>query len=124
MKQLMATTAQHQQKTDSELQNIRNQMSQMQSMQSQMNQMSITINRLKSQVHGKLPSQPELNLKNINAMTLRSGKEVQGPELVVPKDKDKEKIENEFEKESSNGKNPVVLSDPFVEVKTHSPHFS
>ncbi|XP_071933965.1 uncharacterized protein [Coffea arabica] len=41
-------------------------------------------------------------------MTLRSGKEIQGCELTIPKDKDEEKIENKFEKEGSNGKNPVV----------------
>ncbi|XP_027096188.1 uncharacterized protein [Coffea arabica] len=52
-------------------------------------------------------------------MTLRSGKKVQGPEPVIPKDKDEEKIENEFEKEGSNGKNPVVLPNSIVEVKTH-----
>ena len=112
MKQLIATTAQHQQKTNSKLQNIRNQMSQMQSMQSQMNQMAITINRLESQVQGKLSSQPELNPKNVSAMTLRSDKEVQGPEPVIPKNKDEENIENEFEKEGSNDKNLAVLPDP------------
>nr|XP_027099143.1 uncharacterized protein LOC113718436 [Coffea arabica] len=57
----------------------------------------------------KLPSQPELNPKNVSAVTLRSGKEVQGPEPVIPKDKDEKKIENEFEKEGSNGKNLVEL---------------
>ncbi|XP_071933567.1 uncharacterized protein [Coffea arabica] len=93
MKQLIATTAQNQQRTDSEMQSIRNQMS----------QMVTTINRLVSQVQGKLPSQPEVNPKNVSAMTLRSGKEIQGPEPVIHKDKDEKKIENELEREDSNG---------------------
>ena len=44
MKQLIA----NQQKTDSDLQNIRNQIRQIQAMQSQMSQMAIAINCLKS----------------------------------------------------------------------------
>ncbi|XP_071917076.1 uncharacterized protein [Coffea arabica] len=87
-----ATIMQHQQRTDSEMQDIRNQIS----------QLATTINRLDAQNQGKLPSQPELNPKNVSAMTLRSGKEVQGPEPVIPKDKDEEKIESELEREDSN----------------------
>ena len=64
-----------------------------------------------------------MNPKNISAMTLRSGKEVQESEPMILKDKDEEKIENELEKEGSNGKNSVVLPDPIVEVKTHLPPF-
>ncbi|XP_071921786.1 uncharacterized protein [Coffea arabica] len=72
-----------------------------QSMRNQMGQMAIAINRLESQAQGKLPSQPEVNPKNVSAMTLRSGKEIQGPELMIPKDNDEEKIENEPEKETA-----------------------
>nr|XP_027120336.1 MDIS1-interacting receptor like kinase 2-like [Coffea arabica] len=79
-----AILMQNQQRTDSEMQDIRNQIS----------QMVTTINRLDSQNQGELPSQPELNPKNVSAMTLRSGKEVQGPELVIPKDKDEEMQES------------------------------
>ena len=81
--------------------------------------MAISINRLKSQVHEKLPSQPELNLKNVSAMTLRSGKEIQGFELVTPKDKDEKKIEKELEAEDMNGINPVVLLNPIIELKAN-----
>ncbi|XP_071940077.1 uncharacterized protein [Coffea arabica] len=109
----MATITQNQQRTDSEMQDIRNQIS----------QMAITINRLDSQNQGKLPSQPELNPKNVSAMTLRSGKEIQGHEPVIPKDKDEEKIENEFEREDSNGADPKVLPDPVITVKTNPPPF-
>ena len=88
MKQLIV----NQQKTDSDLQNMRNQLGQMQSMQNQMIQMAIMNNRLESQVQEKLSSQPELNPKNVSTMTLRSGKEIRGREPVIPKDKDEEQI--------------------------------
>nr|XP_027067513.1 uncharacterized protein LOC113693138 [Coffea arabica] len=113
MKQLMATITQNQQRTDSEIQDIRNQMS----------QMATKINRLESQVNGRLPSQPELNLKNVSAMTLRSGKEIQGSELVTPKDNDEEKIEKELQAENTSTKNPMVLPDPIIDIKTNPPPF-
>ncbi|XP_071929727.1 uncharacterized protein [Coffea arabica] len=56
-------------------------------------------------------------------MTLRSGKEVQGPEPVIPKDKDEEKIESELEREDSNGADPQVLPDPTITVRTNPPPF-
>ncbi|XP_027090163.2 uncharacterized protein [Coffea arabica] len=56
-------------------------------------------------------------------MTLRSGKEVEGPESVIPNDKDEEKIENEFEKEDSNGTDPKVLPDPVITVKINPQPF-
>nr|XP_027068970.1 uncharacterized protein LOC113694266 [Coffea arabica] len=80
-------------------------------------------NQQRTENQGKLPSQPELNPKNVSAMTLRNGKEIQGPETVIPKDKDEEKIENELEREDSNGANPKVLPDPIITVKTNPPHF-
>ena len=92
-------------------------------MQAMQSQMAIAINRLESQVQGKLPSQSDLNPKNISVMTLRSGKEIQGPGLTVSKDKDEERIKNEIEKEDSKGKNQVVLPDPIIEVKTHPTPF-
>nr|XP_027096219.1 uncharacterized protein LOC113716121 [Coffea arabica] len=119
MKQLLA----NQQKTDSDLQSMRNQLGQVQSLQNQMNQMAITINRLESQVQGKLPSQPEANPKNVSAMTLRSGKEVQGPEPVIPKDKDEERIEKELEEEGRDNKNTKVPSNPIPTAKTNPPPF-
>ncbi|XP_071939784.1 uncharacterized protein [Coffea arabica] len=85
--------------------------------------MAIAINRLESQVYEKLPSQHELNLKNVSTMTFRNGKEIQGPELVTPKDKDEEKIEKELEEEDKNRKNLVVLPDPIIEIKTNPPFF-
>ncbi|XP_027181959.1 uncharacterized protein LOC113780351 [Coffea eugenioides] len=113
MKQLKATISQNQQRTDSEMQDIRNQMS----------KMATKINRLESQVNGRLPSQPELNLKNVSTMTLRSGKEIQGPELMTPKDKDEEKIEKELEAENTSTKNPTGLPNLIIDVKTNPPPF-
>nr|XP_027072104.1 uncharacterized protein LOC113696920 [Coffea arabica] len=113
MKQMMTTMAQNQQRTDSEMQGIRNQIS----------QMATTINRLESQVNGRLPSQPELNLKNVSAMTLRSGKKIQGPKPMIHKDKDEERIENELEREDSNGADLKVLPDLVITVRTNPPQF-
>ncbi|XP_027072003.1 uncharacterized protein [Coffea arabica] len=41
-------------------------------------------------------------------MTLRSGKEVEGPKLVTPKDKNKDWIEKELEEEGTRSTNPEV----------------
>nr|XP_027120403.1 uncharacterized protein LOC113737358 [Coffea arabica] len=113
MKQLLAIITQNQQRTDSKMQDIRNQMS----------QMATTINRLESQSQSKLPSQPELNPKNVSAMTLRSGKEIQGPDPVTPKDKDEERIEKELEEEGRDTKNPKVILNPIIAVRTNPPLF-
>ncbi|XP_071914099.1 uncharacterized protein [Coffea arabica] len=123
MEEMMKHLLANQQKTDSDLQSMRNQLGQVQSLQNQMNQMAITINRLESQVQGKLPSQPEANPKNVSAMTLRSGKEVQGPEPVIPKDKDEERIEKELEEEGTDNKNAKVPSNPIPTTKTNPPPF-
>ncbi|XP_027166055.1 uncharacterized protein LOC113766022 [Coffea eugenioides] len=123
MKQMMTTMAQNQQMMTTSMQNQQRTDSEMQDIRSQISQMATTINRLESQVNGRLPSQPELNLKNVSAMTLRSGKEIQGPELMIPKDKDEEKIENELKREDSNGADLKVLPDPVITVKTNPPPF-
>ncbi|XP_027150163.1 uncharacterized protein LOC113759784 [Coffea eugenioides] len=85
--------------------------------------MTITLNRLESQMQGKLPSQPELNPKNVSAMTLRSGKEVQGSNPLIPKDKDKDRIEKELEEEDKDNKNSKVVPDPLIPVRTNPPPF-
>ncbi|XP_027183965.1 uncharacterized protein LOC113782266 [Coffea eugenioides] len=46
-----------------------------------------------------------------------------GPELTIPKDKDEERIENELEKEDSNGTNQKVLPDPVITVRTNPSPF-
>ncbi|XP_027156520.1 uncharacterized protein LOC113757411 [Coffea eugenioides] len=56
-------------------------------------------------------------------MTLRSGKEVQGPEPVIPKDKDEERIEKELEEEGTDNKNAKVPSNPIPTAKTNPPPF-
>ncbi|XP_071918995.1 uncharacterized protein [Coffea arabica] len=85
--------------------------------------MAVAINHLESQVYEKLRLNLKLNLKNVSAMTLRSGKEIQEPELTIPKDKDEERIENELEKEDSNGPNQKVLPNPVITVRTNPPPF-
>nr|XP_027118748.1 uncharacterized protein LOC113735992 [Coffea arabica] len=103
LKQMMTTMAQNQQRTEAAImQNQQKTDSEMQDIRNQIGQLATRMNRLESQNQGKLPSQPELNPKNVSAMILRSGKEIQVPEPVIPKDKDEEKIENELEREDSN----------------------
>ncbi|XP_027166489.1 uncharacterized protein LOC113766504 [Coffea eugenioides] len=124
MKQMMATITQNQQRTEATItQNQQRTDSEMQAIRNQLSQMATKINRLESQVNGRLPSQPELNLKNVSAMTLRSGKEIQGSEPMIPKNKDEEKIENELEREDSNGADLKVLPNPVITVKTNPPPF-
>ncbi|XP_027157243.1 uncharacterized protein LOC113758674 [Coffea eugenioides] len=93
---LVASTTQFQQDTKAG----------MKDMGTRMSQMTTAINRLESHVYGKLPSQPEANPKNVSAMTLRSGKEVEGPKLVNSKSKSEEEIEKEIEEEGRIREDP------------------
>ena len=45
--------------------------------------MASTMNRLEFQGQRRLPSQLEVNPKNVSAMTLRSEKAIEGPKPVV-----------------------------------------
>ena len=67
MKQLATNNLQFQQNVSSTIQDL----------QTQIGQLATTVNQLKSQGSGQLPSQPVINPKSVNAMTLRSGKKVQ-----------------------------------------------
>nr|XP_027120412.1 uncharacterized protein LOC113737367 [Coffea arabica] len=51
----------------------------MKDMDARISQLATAINRLESHAHGKLPSQPEVNPRNVSAMALRSGKELEEP---------------------------------------------
>ncbi|XP_027150545.1 uncharacterized protein LOC113750801 [Coffea eugenioides] len=57
-------------------------------------------------------------------MTLRSDKEVQRLEPVIPKNKDEKRIEKELEEEGRDNKNAKVPSNPIPTVKTNPPPFS
>ncbi|XP_027166731.1 uncharacterized protein LOC113766775 [Coffea eugenioides] len=58
--------------------------------EARISQLATAINRLESHVYGKLPSQPEVNPKNVSAMTLRSGKELEGLEKTKRAEREKE----------------------------------
>ncbi|XP_071939272.1 uncharacterized protein [Coffea arabica] len=58
--------------------------------EARISQLATAINRLESHVYGKLPSQPEVNPKNVSAMTLRSGKELEKTKKV---EKEKELLD-------------------------------
>ncbi|XP_027174360.1 uncharacterized protein LOC113773971 [Coffea eugenioides] len=92
-------------------------------METRMSQMVTAINRLESHVYGKLPSQPEANPKNVSAMTLRSGKEVEGPKVTNLKSKSEDEIEKEIEEEGHIRGDPEVTRTPSIPVKSNLPIF-
>nr|XP_027086630.1 uncharacterized protein LOC113708366 [Coffea arabica] len=71
-------------------------------------QLATAINRLESHVYGKLPSQPEVNPKNVSAMTLRSGKELEGSKVKNSKSTSEEEIEKEIEEEGRVHEDPKI----------------
>nr|XP_027088569.1 uncharacterized protein LOC113709926 [Coffea arabica] len=73
--------------------------------------MATAINRLESHAYGKLPSQPEVNPRNVSAMTLRSGKTLEGPKEGNLKSKSEEEIEKEIEEEGCVREDPKVGKD-------------
>ncbi|XP_071926075.1 uncharacterized protein [Coffea arabica] len=95
----------------------------MKDMEARISQMAIAINRLESHAYGKLPSQPEVNPKNVSAMTLRSGKEVEGPKVTNLKKKSEDEIEKEIEEEGRIRGGPEVTLTPSIPVKSNLPHF-
>ncbi|XP_027062914.1 uncharacterized protein [Coffea arabica] len=95
----------------------------MKDMDARMSQMVTAINRVESYVYEKLPSQPEANLRNVSAMTLRSGKEVEGPKVKNPKSKNEEEIEKEIEEEGRIRENPKVTFTPSSPIKSNLPPF-
>ncbi|XP_071940068.1 uncharacterized protein [Coffea arabica] len=102
---LAANTAQLQQdtKADKKDQDVR------------ISQLATAINRLESHVYGKLPSQPEVNPRNVSTMTLRSGKELEGLERTKKVEKEKE-ILNVFRKIQVN----IPLLDAIKQVPKYA----
>ena len=94
-----------------------------QELQNQISQLAISINRSKSQGQEKLLSQPEVNSKNVSAITLRSGRELEGLELMIPKDKNEDQIEKELEEEGMRSVTPKVISDLMIKVQSNPPPF-
>ena len=98
VKSLATNTQQFQQETRTSIRNLKNQMS----------QLATSLGKLEAQNSGKLPSQAVVNPKeDVNAMMLRSGKELQP---VCSKKEDEKKVENE-DQEISEDK-VEVNSDP------------
>ncbi|XP_071917084.1 uncharacterized protein [Coffea arabica] len=95
----------------------------MKDMKIRMSQMATAINPLESHVFEKLPSQPEANPKNVSAMTLRNGKEVEGSKLTNLKSKSEEEIEKEIEKEGRIREDPKVTFTSSIPIKSNLPPF-
>ncbi|XP_027166394.1 uncharacterized protein LOC113766399 [Coffea eugenioides] len=113
VKSLATSTTQFQQETRVGMKNLENQIS----------PMATVINRLESQVFEKLPSQSETNLKNVSAMTLRSGREVEGSKATNLKSMSEDEIEKEKEEEGHIRDNSEVTLAPSVPIKSNLPPF-
>ena len=78
--------------------------------------MATTVNRLESQVSGKLPSQSVVNPKqNASAITLRSGKELRKPNEEASKYATKEEIKKEVatpQKQNTQLQQPPTFVTP------------
>ncbi|XP_027166088.1 uncharacterized protein LOC113766062 [Coffea eugenioides] len=110
---LVASTTQFQQDTKAG----------MKDMEIRMSQMATAINRLESHVYERLSSQRETNPRNVSAMILRSGKEVEGPKATNLKSKSEDEIEKEIEEEGRIRSNPEVTLTPSVPIKSNLPPF-
>nr|XP_027093523.1 uncharacterized protein LOC113713915 [Coffea arabica] len=106
--QLVTTTTQFQQDTKVG----------MKDMETRMSQMATAIHRLESHAYGKLPSQPEANPKNVSVITLRSGKEVEGPKVTNSKSKSEDEIELAKTKKAEKEKE---ILDVFKKVDINIP---
>nr|XP_027096108.1 uncharacterized protein LOC113716005 [Coffea arabica] len=91
--------------------------------ETRISQLATVINRLESHVYGKLPLQPEVNSKNISAMTLRSGKELEGSKVGNSKSKSEEEIEKEIEEEGRIREDPKVASTSPLTTNSNLPPF-
>nr|XP_027072042.1 uncharacterized protein LOC113696855 [Coffea arabica] len=124
---LVTTTAQLQQETRSlvasSIQFQQDTRAGMKDMEARMSQMATTINCLESHVYGKLPSQPEANPKNVSVMTLRNGKEVEGPKVTNLKSKSEDEIEKKIEEEGHIRGGPEITLTPSIPVKSNLPPF-
>ena len=85
-----------------------------------MSQLATTVSRLESQALWRLPSQSEVNPKqNVNAVILRSGKELQEPSKKVTKHVEDELEKNELMPQSQDAQPtrakplPIVIPPPF-----------
>ena len=77
------------------------------------------MNYLKFQGLGNLPSQPEVNLKNVSVMTLKSENEIEGPKPIFPKDKSEDRIEKETEEEGLIKTTPEITSNLIIQIKSN-----
>ncbi|XP_048232888.1 uncharacterized protein LOC125370638 [Ricinus communis] len=85
-------------------------------------QASNSASKLEAQNSGKLPSQPEINLKeNVSAISLRSGKEIPSGSIPLKESE----LSKENEEEASSKTSRRVKFDPPLSLSSHTlmPHF-
>ncbi|XP_027362545.1 uncharacterized protein LOC113870144 [Abrus precatorius] len=95
VKQMATSSVQFQQRTEASIQNL----------QTHIGQLATTVNELKSQGFGNLPSQSVSNPRNVSAITLRSGKQLEVPNAATEKSTSVEIDAAEEQPESSNKRN-------------------
>ncbi|XP_027174274.1 uncharacterized protein LOC113773870 [Coffea eugenioides] len=95
----------------------------MKNLETQISHMTTAINRLESQVFRKLSSQPEENPKNVSVMTLRSGKQVEGPKAKNLKNKSEDEIKKKMKEERCIRGDSKVALTPSVPIKYNLPPF-
>ncbi|XP_027166293.1 uncharacterized protein LOC113766283 [Coffea eugenioides] len=71
----------------------------------------------------EITSQPEVNPKNVSTMTLKSGKEIEGPKLVILKDKNEDQIDKELEEEGMDKTTPEIISDSVIKARANPSPF-
>ncbi|XP_054807358.1 uncharacterized protein LOC129309679 [Prosopis cineraria] len=110
MKQMATNNIQFQQRTETVIQKLEN----------QIGQLSTSVNELKSQGSGKLPSQTVVNpnCSNVSAITLRSGKELPEPSTTSIKNKSAAATQVTLE-EANEEKEPRKIL-PFPNRETQS----
>ncbi|GER40102.1 retropepsin-like protein [Striga asiatica] len=86
---------------------IKNQELRTKNLEGQMSQLAEHMTRIDAQLGGRLPSQPEINPKNVSAITLQSGKELVAPKTQNEKNEsEKEGLSAEYGAEQQNTGTP------------------
>ncbi|XP_019178790.1 PREDICTED: uncharacterized protein LOC109173896 [Ipomoea nil] len=113
VKALANNTQQFQRETRASIQQLGNQIS----------QLATSVSKLEAQASGKLLSQTKVNPKeNVNAITLRSGKQLQ-PESPLSMEEEKEEKSNEESESTANEKSKVSSESSCGQYDSSLPHF-
>ncbi|XP_051146219.1 uncharacterized protein LOC127261841 isoform X2 [Andrographis paniculata] len=108
VKSIASDFLQFQQETRTSIKNLEDQMS----------QVVKEVRKMKKRERGKLPAQTRMYPNNVSSMILRSGKELEGPNVVAQKEKAGEEIEQEANKSTDQ-----VNSKPHIQSTSNIAQF-